>query len=73
MFIRNPLMVNPFEVASRLEAGTLEETTMILLAGMLPIMLGLCFLLLSVLIVFGFVMFSHERKYHRIIDRLLQS
>jgi len=73
MFLRNPLLINPLEVASRLEAGILEESTLILMAGMLPIMLWLCLLILSIVIAFGFVMSSNERKYHRIIDRLMQS
>jgi hypothetical protein len=73
MFVRNPLLINPLEVASLLEAGTLEESTLILMAGMLPIMLWLCLLILSIVIAFGFVMFSNERKYHRIIDKLLRS
>jgi len=71
LFLKNPLLVNPFEVASRLDAGTVESSTLILMAGMLPIMFLACLLILIVVILFGFTVFSNEKKYLEIIDRLL--
>ncbi|MBN1223193.1 MAG: hypothetical protein JXB23_08075 [Candidatus Aminicenantes bacterium] len=72
MFVKNPLLVNPFEVASRIDAGTIENSTLILMAGMLPIMFLACILILVVVVLFGFSMFSKEKKYLDIIDRLLR-
>jgi len=71
LFLRNPLLVNPFEVASRLEAGTIEKSTLVLMAGMLPIMFLACFFILLVMVLFAFAVFSNEKKYIKIIDLLL--
>lgn len=71
LFLRNPLLVNPFEVASRLEAGTIERSTMMLMTGMLPVMSLACFFILLVMIIFVFTAFSNENKYIKIIDSLL--
>lgn len=71
LFLRNPLLVSPLEIASRLDAGTIEESTLILMAGMLPVMFLGCFFILLVVILLGFAVFSNERKYMKIIDSLL--
>lgn len=71
LFLRNPLLANPFEVASRLGAETIEQSTLILLAGLLPLMFLACFSILFIMILFGFTVFSNEKKYLKIIDSLL--
>jgi hypothetical protein len=70
-FLRNPLLANPFEVASRLGAETIELSTLILMAGLFPIMFLACFLMLFVIVLFGFAAFSNEKKYLEIIDSLV--
>lgn len=72
MFLKKSLLVNPFEVTSRIDAGTLENSTVILMAGMLPVVFLACFLILIVVVLFAFSAFSNERKYQRIIDGLLR-
>jgi hypothetical protein len=70
LFVSSPLLVNPFEVASRLEDGTIDESTMWMLAALLPITMGLCLVLVAVVIFFVFSAFANERRHLKIIDRL---
>jgi len=72
LYIKSPLLINPFEVASQIESGTLKESTLTIMALITPIMVLTCLLLLMIIIIFAFVAFSNERKYLRIIESLLQ-
>jgi uncharacterized BrkB/YihY/UPF0761 family membrane protein len=72
MFLKKSLLVNPFEVTSRIDAGTLENSTLTLMAGMLPIVFLACFFILIVVVLFAFSAFANERRYLRIIDALLR-
>jgi hypothetical protein len=72
LFWRTPLLVNPVEVASRIEAGTLTGSMTTLMAAILPNVVCCCFLLLLTILLFAFSTFSHERRYMRIIDQLLK-
>ena len=67
-YVRYPLLVNPFEVVSRLESGTLETSTLSLMAVMLPIMFLVCFGLLITIVLLMFVAFSNEKKYLEILS-----
>ena len=73
MSLRNPLLVNPFKVASRLNSGTVEQSTLIIMAAMLPVVFLACFFLLAALILFCFSAFSNEKKHLKIIDSLLRN
>jgi len=70
LFYQAPMFVNPFTVMSRMEANAIEASTLGLMAGMLPVVVWMCFLLLFILIVFAFTAFSREKKLLRIIDAL---
>ena len=72
MFLKKSLLVNPFEVASRIDAGTLENSTITLMAGMLPVVFLACFFILILVVLYAFSAFSNERRYLRIIDTLLR-
>ncbi len=68
MYYRVPLLINPYEVISRLESSSLDKNTMILMAGMLPIMVLIALFLLGVLIIFLIIAMSNEQRYIEIID-----
>jgi hypothetical protein len=70
MWIFRPLLVNPWEVLSRLKSASLPDSTMTLMAAMLPIVFLACLFLLLALIVICFLAFSNERKHLAIIQRL---
>lgn len=70
LYLKTPLLINPFEVARRLEAGTLDEPTLAIMAMLLPVMISLCFLVMVVVILFVYAAISNEKKYRQTIDRL---
>ena len=67
LFIRTPNFINPFHVIEQLKAGTLQQGTLVVMAGMLPIMVLGLFLVCCTVIGFGFAIFANERRYLRII------
>lgn len=70
LYFRTPLMVDPFEVADRLEAGAIGEPTLAIMSLLLPVMVSLCFLVLVVIILFVYATISNEKRYLQAIDRL---
>jgi hypothetical protein len=73
LYLHSPLLVNPFEIASRLENETLESSILPLMALMLPIIVLACFGLLIAIIVFMYAVFSNEKTYMEIISELSHS
>lgn len=72
-FIRNPLLANPLEVASRLSSNTIPESTLSVMVVMMPVFfLVSYFLILVVILILSFSL-STEKKYQRILDALLSS
>ena len=71
MYYRAPLLVNPYEVISRLQRSALDRDTMILMAGMLPIIVLLALFLLGALMIFFFIAMSNEAKYIEIMDQII--
>lgn len=70
LWISRPLLVNPWEVLSRLKSASIQDSTMTLMAAMLPIVFLACIFLLLALIAICFLAFSNERKHLAIIQRL---
>jgi uncharacterized membrane protein len=69
LFWSNPLLANPFVVMARLKGDSIPESTMALMAGMLPVIVLLCIVLAVTAILFVFAAFSNEKKYLTIIQR----
>jgi membrane-anchored protein YejM (alkaline phosphatase superfamily) len=72
LYFRMPFLANPLRVMDLLKEGTLERSTMELMAAMLPIVVLLCLSVTAIIVVFGFAIFSNERRYIAIIDELEQ-
>lgn len=68
MYYKATLLVNPYEVMSRLQSSSLDRDTMTLMAGMLPIIVLLAIFLLGALMIFFFIAMSNEARYIEIID-----
>jgi len=64
-----PLLANPFEVMTRLNADSIPPSTMALSTALLPIIFLTCFLLALVIVLFTFASFSNERNYLVIIQK----
>ena len=73
LYLHSPLLVNPFEIASRLENETLDSSILPVMALMLPIIILACLGLLIAIIVFMYAVFSNEKKYMEIINELSHS
>ncbi len=72
LFLKNPLLINPYKVIDSLDSGTIEYSTLILMATFLPLMFLMCFLLLTAMVIFTFSFIANEKKYLKIIDFLMQ-
>ncbi len=72
LFFNYPLMFNPYESMARLEAGTLADSTLQLMALLLPIAMVMVFVMLVVVVLLVFAVIDNDRKYLAIIERLHQ-
>ncbi len=68
LFYRSPLLVNPYAVLDRLRDSTLERSTVLLMAGMLPIISLCCLSVVAFLLVLTFTFIARERQYLAIIE-----
>lgn len=68
LYFNTPLLINPFAVASGIESGSVEQSTLQLLALFVPVLfITVCFLLV-VLVVLIYAAFANEKKYLAILD-----
>jgi hypothetical protein len=65
---RTPLLVNPQLVIASLEQDAIPQSTLRLMAGLLPVAWLLCFLLLAALVLCQFAAISTEKRLLRIIE-----
>lgn len=65
-----PELVNPFMVARQLQEGTLDVSSMQLMAAMLPVVMLVLLSVVAALLVFVHVTLSREKRYQQIIERL---
>jgi len=72
LYLRAPMLIDPFEAMNRVRAGTIEESTLIVAAVLLPVMMLTCIVVLIVMIVFAFAAFSTEKKYLDLVEELLK-
>ena len=69
LWLSRPFLINPWKVLSGLEAGSIPESTTLLMAAMLPIVVLACLFVLVACLIFCFAAFSNERKHLDIINR----
>ncbi len=70
LYSKTPLLIDPFTTMHRLSEGSIPETTLMLMAGMLPILFLACLGLLVMLIIFVTVMLHNEKRYLTMIETL---
>jgi len=71
LFLANPMLVSPWEVAGRIRTDSVPPTTLQIMSLMLPLTVLGCFLLLAVVVAFQFAGATNERRLLAIIDSLL--
>jgi uncharacterized BrkB/YihY/UPF0761 family membrane protein len=68
VYVKSPLLINPYEVLARLQSGSIEQSTLMTMAVILPIVfITVCFLLI-VLIVMLYAAIANEKKYIEILN-----
>ncbi len=70
MFWAQPRLINPLHVVGEIEAARLTQSSLEVMAVMLPMAVLLIFLVLAVMIGFAFAMMGNERRYLKVIDQL---
>ena len=71
-FVTVPNFINPLYVIEQLKSGTLQQSTLVIMAAMLPIVVLGLILVCCAVIGFGFAVFANERRYLAIIERMRQ-
>lgn len=73
LYVNSPLLINPYEVISRIQSGTIEHSTFQMMAVLLPIIMILVIFLLFVVVAIMYTSFSNEKKYIGIVSELNNS
>ncbi len=68
LWFTQPLMVNPNEMARRLISGDIDDGTLVILAGMVPLLLWGCLIVTAGLVLLGFSVTAAERRYLAALD-----
>lgn len=72
LWIEVPLMINPWAAMEAVSGGSLEESTLVVMALMLPILVLAVLGVLGVVVALMFVTLSQERRLIGMLDRLQQ-
>jgi len=68
IFFTSPLLINPYEIATRIESGTIDQSTLEMMAVLLPLVIIFIFILLVSIIAIMHAALSIERRYMRLLD-----
>lgn len=70
LFWTKPLLADPFFVWTQLRNQSMPEATLMLMAGLLPVLVLMCIVLAFGVILLGYAAFANEKKYLQIIRRV---
>lgn len=70
LIVANPLLINPFYVIAQIEADSIPQSTLLLLAVIAPLAVLLSLLILVVMIAYVFAAMGNEKRLIAIVDRL---
>ena len=73
LWFSTPLLINPWAVISGLRTESIPESTLSLMAAMLPVVSVACLFVLVVVLLLSFAAFSNEKKLITVIERLTSS
>jgi len=65
-----PALMSPTYAAKQISAGALPQSSLELMAVLLPVAMWVLFVVTAVVIGFGFAVFTNERRYQSIIEAL---
>ena len=67
-----PWLVNPYFVAEMLKSGKMPPSTVTFMAMLCPVFGAMCFLMVIILIIYGWGWMGMEKKYIGLINRMDQ-
>ena len=70
LWYANPILINPFGAIAAIESGSMPDTSMVIMAAMLPVIFILTLFLILLLLVLVTVSLNNEKRYMSIIDTL---
>jgi hypothetical protein len=70
LWLKLPHLINPWRVMESLEAGTISESTMEIMAAMLPIVMAAFLVFMFVVVLLWFISFNNERRLIRLVREL---
>ena len=70
MFISSPYIANPLHVADAIKQNSIDNSTMIMATILLPIIVIALFVMVVIFVLFGFSIFSNEKRYLSMIEKL---
>ena len=70
LWLSVPLMINPWATVRAIEAGSVEDSTLTIMAVMLPILMLACLGLIVGIIVILFAVFGNERRLIALVEKL---
>ncbi|NNJ72668.1 MAG: hypothetical protein HKP09_05755 [Enterobacterales bacterium] len=70
LWYSNPILINPFGTIAAIESGSMPDTSMVIMAAMLPVIFILTLFLILLLLVLVTVSLNNEKRYMSIIDTL---
>lgn len=70
LFTASPSLVNPPQVAAEIARGALPQSTLELMAGLLPVVVLMLLGVTALVVMVGFAVVATERRYLRIIEDL---
>ena len=70
LWLRVPYLIDPWHTIEQLEAGQLSESTMAVMAAMLPLVVMLLLGVVFVVVLLWFVPFRNERRLIRMVRQL---
>lgn len=73
LWVSVPHLVNPWAATAGLRSGTLPDSTITLMAAILPIVMLTFLVFVVIMVVLMFVAFANERRLIRLINRHLAS
>ena len=70
LYLKMPHLINPWHVMEQFKAGNLSESTMGVMAVMLPIVMGALLVFALVVVLLLFITFHNERRLIRLVRKL---
>ena len=70
IFFKSPYIANPVYVAEAIKQNTVENAVLITATALLPFIVIFLFLIVALFVLLGFSIFSNEKTYLKIIEKL---